>query len=73
MDYYPWKKNQDHPAIGEDATSIATRQQPSGSLIVRSAGATPMDLGSQVGARRHLEFSAGQRSHRISMGSYTKA
>ena len=31
------------------------------------------DIGSQVGIRRNLEFSAGGRSHRISTGPYTSA
>ena len=31
------------------------------------------DIGSQVGAMRNLEFSAGGRSHRISTGPYTSA
>ena len=31
------------------------------------------DVGSQVGALRNLEYSAGGRSHRISTGPYTRA
>ena len=31
------------------------------------------DVGSQVGALRNLEFSAGGRSHRISTGPYRRA
>ncbi len=72
MDYYPWLQNQDDPEQGKEHNLVGT-QQVSGSLVRRGANPTPMDLGSQVGARRHLEFSAGQRSHRLSTGSYTKA
>ena len=75
MDYYPWVQNQQDPAeVGNQTALVAQAEaQSEGQLIVRSADAKPMDLGSQVGARRNLEFSAGQRSHRISTGSYTKA
>ena len=31
------------------------------------------DVGSQVGALRNLEYSAGGRAHRISTGPYTRA
>lgn len=76
MEYYPWSEDAQDVSRGLETqpyTGIAMAQRGGGQLIVRSPQAPPMDLGAQVAARRNLEFSAGQRSHRISMGSYTRA
>ena len=73
MDYYIWSTDNEYPVPGDEQRALAVRQQSGGTLIVRNAGAPPLDLGAQVATRRNLEFSAGQRSHRISTGSYTKA
>jgi hypothetical protein len=73
MEYYPWSDNEQNVVTGQPGTGNSMTRGGSGQLIVRSPQAPPMDLGSQVAARRNLEFSAGQRSHRISTGSYTKA
>jgi hypothetical protein len=73
MEYYPWSDNEQNVVTGQAGTGNTIARGGSGQLIVRSPQAPPMDLGSQVAARRNLEFSAGQRSHRISTGSYTKA
>jgi hypothetical protein len=77
VNYYPWSDNEQgtvqDPLRQPNTGSNALGRGSSGQLIVRSPQAPPMDLGSQVAARRNLEFSAGQRSHRISTGSYTKA
>jgi hypothetical protein len=71
MNYYPWIENQQDVSNLLVATAMTTRS--GGALLTRGANAKPMELGAQVAARRNLEFSAGQRSHRLSMGSYTKA
>lgn|GEM_PF-6106575 len=71
MNYYPWIENQQEAANSPVATAMTT--MAGGAILNRGANAKPMELGAQVAARRNLEFSAGQRSHRLSMGSYTKA
>ncbi len=38
-----------------------------------TSGNGQVGLGALVGIMRNLEFSAGGRAHRVSMGSYTKA
>lgn len=72
MNYYPWLENQ-QDASNTPVPTKAMTQMAGGALVSRGADAKPMDLGAQVAARRNLEFSAGQRSHRLSMGSYTRA
>jgi hypothetical protein len=71
MNYYPWIENQQDVSNPPVPTAMTT--MAGGALLNRGANAKPMELGAQVAARRNLEFSAGQRSHRLSMGSYTKA
>lgn len=73
MEHYPRSQSTDNIGNMSAQNALTAQAQSGGQLIVRSPNAPPMDLGSQVAARRNLEFSAGQRSHRISMGSYTKA
>jgi hypothetical protein len=66
------------PNPGEMSSQAAAAGVPSYSLGVRPAtgnragGGREIDLGAQVGIRRNLEFSAGGRAHRISLGSYAK-
>ncbi len=72
MNYYPWIENQQNAANSTVATAAMTTMV-GGALLNRGVDSKPMDLGAQVAGRRYLEFSAGQRSHRLSMGSYTKA
>ena len=76
MNYYPWLENQQigaNASEGEFSTTGALQERSANTMITREQGAKPMDLGAQVSAGRNLEFSAGQRSHRLSTGSYTKA
>ncbi|HKP53492.1 MAG TPA: hypothetical protein VJ183_12685 [Chloroflexia bacterium] len=71
MNYYPWLENQQGASNSPVPTTMT--QMAGGGFVNRGADAKPMDLGAQVAARRNLEFSAGQRSHRLSAGSYTRA
>lgn len=76
MEYYPWLQNQreappDTPQLGP---GIDNRLNTSAlTALAMPALAAVSNVGAQVGLRRNLEFTAGERAHRISMGSYTKA
>ena len=76
MNYYPWLENQQigpNTSEGEFSATDQLEERKARSMIARAEGAKQMDIGAQVGAGRNLEFTAGQRSHRLSTGSYTKA
>ena len=76
MNYYPWLENQQlgpNTAEGEFSATDKLEERSARSMIARDEGSKPMDIGAQVGAGRNLEFTAGQRAHRLSTGSYTKA
>jgi hypothetical protein len=67
------------PNPGERSSQAAAAGVPSYSLGVipatgnRAGGGREIDVGALIGIRRNLEFTAGGRAHRISMGSYGKA
>jgi hypothetical protein len=67
------------PNPGERSAQAESAGVPGYSLGVkpstgnRAGGGRQIDLGAQVGIRRNLEFTAGGRAHRISMGTYGRA
>ena len=74
MDHYPWLQSQQGPTTSPALiTPDAASQRSSTQIVQRAPDAAPMDLGAQVAAGRNLEFTAGDRAHRLSIGSYTKA
>lgn len=43
------------------------------SIVKVASQGRPVDVGAQVGIMRNLEFSAGGRAHRVSMGPYSQS
>jgi len=75
MEFYPWLKNQrEAPPDTPQLTGVETGIVLTGNTtLLTPTLAAANNVGAQVGVRRNLEFSAGERAHRISTGSYTKA